>query len=90
MAENGLGRKGRSDARVRLEMLGIAAVLAVVVLGVFYLLVPPDWLEIPHLYLWIVPSLVIAAGVALAAAQHRLEKKKEAWAEITHLRELVE
>ncbi|MBZ5630691.1 MAG: hypothetical protein LAO06_17690 [Acidobacteriia bacterium] len=90
MAENGLGREVRSDTRVRLEMLAIAAVLAVVVLGVFYLLVPPDWVDIPHLYLWTVPSLLIALGVALAAAQHRLEKKKEAWAEITHLRELVE
>ncbi|MBZ5569319.1 MAG: hypothetical protein LAN64_15890 [Acidobacteriia bacterium] len=90
MGENGLGREVRSDARVRLEMLAIAAVLAVVVLGVFYLLVPPDWVDIPHLYLWTLPSLVIALGVALAAAQHRLEKKKEAWAEIAHLRELVE
>jgi signal transduction histidine kinase len=90
MLENGPGREVRSDARVRLELLAIAAVLAVVVLGVFYLLVPPDWVEIPHLYLWTVPALVIAAGVALAAAQHRLEKRKEAWAEIAHLRELVE
>ncbi len=90
MPESGPAREVRSDARVRLEMLTIAAVLAVVVLGLFYLLVPPDWLDLPHLYLWTVPSIVIALGVALAAAQHRLEKEKEAWAEIAHLRELVE
>jgi len=90
MPESGSGRELRSDARVRLEMLAIALVLGIVVLGLFYLLVPPDWVDLPHLYLWTLPSLVIAVGVALAAAQHRLEKKKEAWAEIAHLRELVE
>ncbi len=89
MTANGPGRPIRSDTRVRLEMLAIAAVLTVVVLGVFYLLVPPHWLEVPHLYLWTIPAIIIAAGVALAAAQHRLEKKKEAWEEIAHLRELV-
>ncbi len=90
MPETGAGREVRSDARVRLEMLAIAAIIAVVVLGVFYLLVPPEWLEVPHVYVWPLPSLLIAAGVALAAAQHRLEKKREALAEIVHLRELVE
>ncbi len=89
MPERGTGLAVRSDARVRLEMLAIAAVIAVVVLGVFYLLVPPDWLEVPHLYVWLVPSIVIASGVALATAQHRLEKKKEALEEIGRLRELV-
>jgi signal transduction histidine kinase len=90
MLENGPGRDVPSDARVRLEMLGIAALLAVVVLGVFYLLVPPEWLDVPHLFFWTVPSIAIAAGVALAAAQHRLEKHKQAEAEIAHLRELVQ
>jgi signal transduction histidine kinase len=90
MPENGTDRDPRSDARVRLEMLGIAAVLAVIVLGVFYLLVPPDWVDIPHLFLWTIPSLVIAIGVAMAAAQHKLEKTRQAQAEIAHLRELVE
>jgi signal transduction histidine kinase len=89
MPENGTDRETRPDARVRLEMLGIAAVLAVIVLGVFYLLVPPDWVDIPHLFLWTIPSLAIAAGVALAAAQHKLEKGRQAQAEIAHLRELV-
>src|SRR5512143_856512 len=90
MPEIGPGREVRSDARVRLEMLAIAAVLTVVVLGVFYLLVPPHWLDMPHVFVWTVPSVVVAAGVALAAAQHRLEKKKELWVEIAQLRELVE
>ncbi len=90
MPAGGPAREVRSDARVRLEMLAIALVLAVVVLGVFYLLVPPEWVDVPQFYLWTLPSIVIALGVALAAAQHRLEKKKEAWAEIVHLRELVE
>jgi signal transduction histidine kinase len=90
MPENASGRTPRFDAQVRLEMLTIALVLAIVVLGLSYLLLPPEWVDVPHLYLWTLPSLVIAVGVALAAAQHRLEKKKEAWAEIAHLRELVE
>jgi signal transduction histidine kinase len=90
MPETGPGREVPSDARVRLEMLAIAAVLTVVVLGIFYLLVPPHWLEMPHAILWTVPSIVVAAGVALAAAQHRLEKSKERLAEIEHLRALVD
>jgi signal transduction histidine kinase len=90
MPENGPVREQRSDARVRLEMLVIAAALTLIVLGVFYLLVPPDWVDIPHLFLWTIPSIVIAVGMALAAAKHRLEKRREAWAEIAHLRELVQ
>jgi signal transduction histidine kinase len=90
MPDDGPERSVAPEARMRLEMLGIAAVLAVVVLGVFYLLVPPEWLDYPHLFFWTVPSLVIAAAVALAAAQHRLEKEKQARAEIDHLRELVQ
>jgi signal transduction histidine kinase len=90
MTENGSDRKLRSSARVRLEMLAIAVVLTVIVLGVSYLLVPPEWVDFPQIFFWTVPSIVIAAGVALAAAQHRMEKKKEAWAEIVHLRELLE
>lgn len=90
MPETGLAREVPSGARVRLEMLAIAALLAVLVLGAFYLLVPPDWVDLPHLFLWVVPSILIAAGVALAAAQHRLEKFREAWTEIAQLRSLVE
>jgi len=90
MLETGPGRTVASGARVRLAMLAMAGLLTIVVLAVFYLLVPPDWLDAPHLFLWAAPSIMIAGGVALLGAQHRLEKIKEAWAEIAHLRELVE
>jgi len=89
MPEAASGRELASGARLRKEMFAIAAVLTVVVLGVFYLVVPPNWLEAPHVFLWIIPAILVAASVAAIAAQHRLETIRDAEGEISHLRELV-
>ncbi len=89
MPEAASGRELPSGARLRREMFAIAAVLTVVVLGIFYLVVPPEWLEVPHVFLWMVPSILIAAGIAAVAAKHRLEQLREADTELAHLRELV-
>ncbi|MGI9101764.1 MAG: sensor histidine kinase [Terriglobales bacterium] len=89
MPPNGPDRDGPSDARLRLQLLGMAAVLAVVVLGILYLIVPPAWLEAQHVLMWTAPSVVVAAGVALASAQHLLEILRGQRADVVRLRELV-
>ena len=89
MPDAASGRELRSGARLHREMFAIAAVLTVVVLGVFYLVVPPDWLEAPHVFVWIIPSVVVAGSIAAVAAHHRLEQLREIEADLAHLRELV-
>ncbi len=105
MGEASPGRDRRSEAqshpsnrkaglpgtpmRIRLHMLGTAAVLLLVVTGVFFLAVPPAWLDSPHLLLWALPCLVTTLGLALAAGQYAVEKLRAGTAEVEHLRELV-
>jgi signal transduction histidine kinase len=87
------GREARSDVEVRLQLLTVAGVLLLVVLGVSYLLLPTEWTGLPALAVWVLPALVAALLVSLVSGQYILESLRflrqevARWRELTKMRE---
>jgi len=90
MGEASPGRQRRSEARIRLHMLGMAAVLLLVVAGVFVIVVPPAWLTAPHVLLVILPGILATLALALFAARYTAEALRAATADVERLRELAQ
>ena len=63
--------------------------MLLIVLGVTYLVAPPDWTSGAKLAIWALPSIAVAAGVALAATQYLLETIQSLRRDGERLRELV-
>jgi len=82
-------RAMHADADVRPRLLALAAVLLVIVLGVSFLLVPPEWTSFPALLYWTVPGIVITVVVTTLAANSVQEKLRELDAEVLRWRELA-
>lgn len=89
MPEPSPGRDSRSIAGVRLYLLGLAIVLFVIVFGLTYLLVTPEWQQYPRLLIWSGPAALMALSIGLVAGQYAVEWLRHATAEVAHLRELV-
>ncbi len=71
-------------------MLALAVVLFVIIGGMFYLLLPPEWQQYPRLLLWVAPGAVAALAIGLAAGQYSVEELRHATSEVAHLRELAD
>lgn len=79
----------RSDGEIRRRLLAMAAALLVIVVGVTYMLAPPQLMERMPLALWTIPPAVVAFGIALGCGRYVGESFRFLQAQADRLREVA-
>lgn len=81
------GVRAHDDVRPRLFVL--AGVLLVVLLGICFLLVPPEWTSFPAILYWTVPGMIVALVVPYAASASIRERLDSLDLELQRAHELA-